>query len=416
MPKKSTNKNNNENKAPEINIGLFGHVDHGKTTLTEQLSGKWTDTHSEELKRGITIRLGYADTTIRKIHGLKEPDCWTTKDKVDGNETEFIRRITLVDAPGHESLMATMLSGATMIDGAIVLISATEECPQPQTREHLMALEILGIDKVIIVQNKIDLADEKQIKKNFVQIKKFLMNTKYEKAPIIPISAQHGINIDLLIDAIQKVISTPKRDTTKSPVMLTARSFDINKPGTKIKDMKGGVLGGILIQGKLKVGDNILIRPVPIQEGKNKRYDTIKTKITGLTAGSLIVKEAIPGGTIGLMTDLDPAIVKGDSMSGVLVGKDLPPIKYEIKLELHLLDRVVGTKEELKVDPIRKNEILMLNVNGATTVGMVLDIKNNIMTCKLKFPVSILPESRITISRRIGNRFRLIGYGIESKR
>jgi translation initiation factor 2 subunit 3 len=230
MPKKSTSKE----KTPEINIGLFGHVDHGKTTLTEQLSGKWTDTHSEELKRGITIRLGYADTAIRKIKGVPEPDCWTTKEKVDGKETEFVRRITLVDAPGHESLMATMLSGATMIDGAIVLISATEECPQPQTREHIMALEILGIDKVIIVQNKIDLVDEKQIKKNFIQIKKFLMNTKYSKAPIIPISAQHGINIDLLIDAIQITIPTPKRNTNEDPIIKRGR-LEIRKHGNKGK-------------------------------------------------------------------------------------------------------------------------------------------------------------------------------------
>jgi len=129
-------KKNPEIVQPELNIGLVGHVDHGKTTLTEALSGKWTDTHSEELKRGITIRLGYADATIRKCevcgkHVLEKKHC---------NKLALaVRKISFVDAPGHESLMATMLSGATIMDGALLLVAANEECPQPQTREHSSA-------------------------------------------------------------------------------------------------------------------------------------------------------------------------------------------------------------------------------------------------------------------------------------
>ena len=132
---------------PEINLGLVGHVDHGKTTLTERLSGKWTDTHSEELKKGITIRLGYADVTLRKCHKC---GVYTTKDTCTkcNEKSTAVRKISLVDAPGHESLMATMLCGAAIIDGALLLIAANEKCPQPQTREHLMALQITGIKKV----------------------------------------------------------------------------------------------------------------------------------------------------------------------------------------------------------------------------------------------------------------------------
>jgi len=85
--------------------------------------------------------------------------------------------------------MATMLSGAAIIDGALLLIAANEFCPQPQTREHLMALEISGINNVIIVQNKIDLVDNERVLRNHQQIKDFLKGTKYEDAPIIPISA-----------------------------------------------------------------------------------------------------------------------------------------------------------------------------------------------------------------------------------
>ena len=199
---------------PEVNIGLVGHVDHGKTTLTERLSGIWTDTHSEEIKRGITIRLGYADAVFRKCSKCRGVKGYTVKEKCPNceSETKVLRKVSFVDAPGHESLMATMLSGATIMDGAILLIAANESCPQPQTREHLMALEISGIKNIVVVQNKIDLVSEKEAVKNYEQIKEFLKGTIYEDAPIIPMSAQHGINIEHLIEAVEKIIPTPKRD------------------------------------------------------------------------------------------------------------------------------------------------------------------------------------------------------------
>ncbi len=232
MPAKK--KATKEDRTPEINIGLVGHVDHGKTTLTEQLSGKWTDTHSEEVKRGITIRLGYADTTLRKCPKCKGTEAYTVKEKCEDHktDTEVLRTVSFVDAPGHESLMATMLSGARIMDGALLLVAANEQCPQPQTREHLMGLQIAGIKNVIIVQNKIDLVTRERALRNYKQIKDFLKGTDYEEAPIIPVSAQKGVNVDLLIETMEKIIPTPKRDEKKEPMMFVARSFDINKPGT----------------------------------------------------------------------------------------------------------------------------------------------------------------------------------------
>jgi len=232
---------------PEVNIGLVGHVDHGKTTLTQALSGKWTDEHSEELRRGITIRIGYADITYYDDgEGLN----------VDG-EGEEVRTVSLVDAPGHETLMANVLSGAAIMDGAVLLIAADEECPQPQTREHLAALDMIGIENVVIAQNKIDLVDEEQVKENYKQIKEFVEGTVAEDAPVIPISAQHGVNIDALLEAVHEEIPTPERDSEAEPKMLVARSFDINKPGTSIEDIRGGVLGGSLVHGELEEGQEI---------------------------------------------------------------------------------------------------------------------------------------------------------------
>lgn len=402
---------------PQLNIGLVGHVDHGKTTLTERLSGKWTDTHSEELKRGITIRLGYANTSF-----------WLCEDKegnkihiADNNKPknfkkcELLRSVSFIDAPGHESLMATMLSGATIMDGALLLISASEECPQPQTREHLMALEMMNMTNLVVVQNKIDLVSEEKAIKSYKQIKQFLKGTRFEDSPIIPISAQHNINIDLLIESIQKNIPTPKRGLKKKPLMLVARSFDINKPGLNISNIQGGVLGGAIMSGKFKKNDLIEIKPgIRIEEKNKTTYKIINTKILSIHSGNLTLNEASPGGSVAFMTSLDPSIVKGDSLSGSLVGKpgDLPDVIYDLNLKITLLERVVGSKEDIIVEPIKNQEILMLNVNSTATVGIVYEKSKDNIKCKLKIPICADVGSRVTISRRVGNRFRLIGIGI----
>jgi len=409
MPRtKKTTKSSEKVVQPELNIGMVGHVDHGKTTLLERLSGVWADTHSEEIKRGITIRLGYADAVF-----YKEGNDYTAKLK-NKSKAKVLRKVSFVDAPGHESLMATMLSGATIMDGALLLIAANETCPQPQTREHLMALQIIGIKNVVIVQNKIDLVDEKGAMNNYKQIKAFVKGTDYENAPIIPLSAQHNVGISALIEAIEKTISTPKRDNSKDPSMLVARSFDINKPGSLPKDLIGGVLGGSMKQGILQAKQDIEIRPGRKVMEKNKDvWKPVITKIVDLKYGGASVKEISPGGTIGILTSLDPSIVKSDSLGGSIVGLPgkLPDVLYEITLSLNLLERVVGTQEELKVDPIKMNETLMLNVNSAATVGIVNGFKKKNVTCRLKIPVCAEINSRVTISRMIGNRFRLIGYG-----
>ena len=401
---------------PEINIGLCGHVDHGKTTLLERLSGKWADTHSEELKRGITIRLGYADAVFRKCTKCRGSKAYTVKEKCPNcnSPTKTLRKVSFVDAPGHESLMATMLSGAAIMDGALLLIATTEKCPQPQTREHLMALEIIGVKNIVVVQNKIDLVSEEEAIKNYKQIKEFIKNTPYKDVPIIPISAQHSVGISILIEAIEKNLSTPKRGPKKEPLMFVARSFDINKPGTLPEKLVGGVLGGSLKQGILKVKEDVEIRPGrKVIEKNQEMWKPIFTKITDLKSGGVSVKEAGPGGSIGLLTSLDPAIVKSDQLTGSIVGlpNKVPKVWHELGLEVNLLERVVGTQEELNVEPIKFNEPLMLNVNSAATVGVVNDIKKNNIRCKLKIPVCAEVGSRVTISRRIGNRFRLIGYG-----
>lgn len=311
--------------------------------------------------------------------------------------------------------MATMLSGAAIMDGAILVIAADEPCPQPQTREHLAAAEVSGIKNIIIVQNKIDIVDQQRALASYKEIKAFIKGTVAENAPIIPISAQRGINIDVLLDAIQTIIPTPNRDPTLPPLMYIIRSFDVNKPGTTIEDLEGGIIGGTIAQGKFAVGEEIEIRPGIMAEREGKTvYDPLISEITSLHAGEQSVKEATSGGLVGVGTQLDPSYSKADGLTGSVAGKTgmLPPIMTELTLETHVLERVVGTKELLKVEKINPDEALLLHVGSAVNVGKVLVIKPTTIKVKLTRPICALPGARVAISRKITSRWRLIGYGL----
>jgi len=403
-------------KPPEVNIGMIGHVDHGKTTLTQRLTGKWTDEHSEELKRGISIRLGYADVAFYKCPKCDEPECYMVKKKCPhcSSSCELLRVVSFVDAPGHETLMATMLSGAAIMDGAVLVIAANEKCPQPQTREHLAALEISGTKNIVIVQNKIDLVSEKNAVKNYEQITEFVKGTCAENAPIIPASAHHDINIDVLIKTMEKCIPTPERDVNKPPLMYIARSFDVNKPGAKPHELKGGVVGGSLIQGVLKKDEEIEISPGRRLEVDGKQtLEPIVTKIHSLFTGGVSTDKANPGGLLAIGTVLDPSRVKSDSFSGRIVGKpgQLPSVLDSFDLSMHLLKRVVGTIDEKNVEPLKTNEPLMLTVGTATTVGIITELREKKVRVKLKLSVCAEEGQRIAVSRRIEGKWHLIGYG-----
>jgi translation initiation factor 2 subunit 3 len=392
-------------------------VDHGKTTLVESITGVWTSGHSEELRRGITIKVGYADAAFYKCKNCPPPICYSTQPECKncGQKSEFERVVSFVDSPGHESLMANMLSGAALMDGAILVTAANEKVPQPQTREHLLALQTLGIKQIVLVQNKVDLVSYEETIENYKQIKNFVKGSVADTAPIIPVSAQHKLNIDALIEAIQINIKTPKRSKNSEPLMHVLRSFDINKPGLPIGEVKGGVIGGSLIQGDFETGDEIEIRPGLYDEKKGK-YDPIMSKISSLGTGAGIVQVVKPGGLVALGTTLDPYIVKSDSLIGSLVGlpNSLPPDIYDVTIELNLFETAVGTQELVKVDPIKIKESLRLNIGTAATLGTVTHVKDHTVEIKLKKPVCMVSNNRVAISRRIADRWRLIGSGIAS--
>lgn len=408
-----------ELRQPEVNIGVVGHVDHGKTTLVQALTGIWTARHSEELKRGMTIKLGYADGNIAYCENLEPPEAYTTEEKCpDGSESKLLRRVSYVDAPGHEALMATMLSGAALMDGALLVIAANEPCPQPQTLEHFTALDIIGVRNLVIVQNKIDVVSREEALKNYKQIRDFVRGTWAEDAPIIPVSALHKVNIDVLLQAMQEEIPTPERDLDKPPLMYVARSFDVNKPGTRPDDLKGGVIGGSLMQGILRVGDTIEIRPgvkKPVGGGKGRYvYEPITTDVVSLRFGNLEVEEARPGGLLAIGTRLDPSLTKSDALVGNVVGSPghMPPVITYMKARYKLLKRVVGMKEMVKTPPIRRGEPVIITAGTAIKVAVVVNVTSDMIELKFRDPVVAWEGSRIAISRRVLGRWRLTGWGV----
>lgn len=394
---------------------MIGHVDHGKTTLTESLSGTWTDRHSEELRRGVSIRLGYADTIFMKC-----PSCDTHTTSIEeecpkcGGELEALRRISFVDAPGHETLMATMLSGAALMDGAILVVAADEPCPQPQTKEHLMGLEIIGVKNIIVAQTKIELVPRDEVEENYKQIKSFLQGTEVKDAPIIPVSAIHKVNLDKLIEAVEEEIPPKEREVARPPRMYVARSFDVNRPGTLPEELKGGVIGGSLLWGKWEIGDEVEIRPgIQVEEGGESFWEPLKSEIISLRTGDESVDEATPGGLVGIGTKLDPSYTKSDSLAGTVAGEPgtLPPLLDEFTVEANLLKRVVGLKEEKEVEPLRTNEPLMINVGTSTSVGIVTSARDSEAELSLRLPICAEEGARVALNRRIKGRWRLIGYG-----
>jgi len=385
--------------------------------MVSYLTGEWTDRHSDEVRRGISIRLGYAATKLMKCESCEEPMGYTTSHLAKdgkcpkcGGKLKILREISFVDSPGHESLMATCLSGASLMDGAILVIAANEPCPMPQTSEHLHALQIVGVKNLIIIQNKIELVSKEEAMEHYKQIKEFVKGTVAEDAPVIPFSAIFGANVDLLIKTIEEQIPTPERDTEAPPKMFIARSFDINKPGSLPLELKGGVVGGSIVQGKLKIGDEIEIAP---GQRTDKGFEPIKAKISSLLSGSgNSLEEAYPGGLIGVGTELDPASTRADRLVGNVVGKagKMPKSIDKMMITPLLMERVIGSESKKQVDNLRLKEALMLVIGTAATVGVISRLHGDSIELMLKRPVVAEEGQRIAIGRLVENKWRLIGY------
>ena len=403
--------NMDETKQSVLNIGTLGHIDHGKTSLTRAITGTWTDRHSESIKRNMTIKLGYADAVINKCEKCEGPKAYTTGDKCEGcgGTPKPLMRISMLDAPGHETLMATAIAGSSVIDGILFVIAANEPCPMQQTKEHLMIINILGIKNVIIAQTKIDIVGKEAALKHAQQIRDFVKGSVIENAPIVPVMPNLGINVDVILEKIANM-PRPQRDLTSDPLMYVVRSFDVNKPGIDGTKIVGGVLGGAVVKGIFKTGDQVEVRPgIKIgTKAKKDVYEHVITVIKELSNGSYKLEEAQPGGLVGVSTELDPTFTKADGLVGNLIGHvgKLPPVTSDLKIDYHKLDRNDIPKQQFV-----ENEPLILGAGTATVLGYIKKVKRDTLEIELKHPICVDKGAKIAVMRSLAHRWRLTGYG-----
>ncbi|XP_076930043.1 eukaryotic translation initiation factor 2 subunit gamma-like [Bidens hawaiensis] len=422
-----------------INIGTIGHVAHGKSTLVKAISGVQTVRFKSELERNITIKLGYASAKIYKCEDERCPPPMCYKAYGSGKEDsppcdvpgfesskmKLMRHVSFVDCPGHDILMATMLNGAAIMDGALLLIAANESCPQPQTSEHLAAVEVMRLQHIIILQNKVDLVQENEAINQHDTIQKFIQGTVADGAPVIPVSAQLGYNIDAVCEYIIKRIPVPRRNFISPPNMIVIRSFDVNKPGCEVDEIRGGVAGGSILKGVLKVNQHIEVRPgiVVKDERGNIKCTPIYSRIVSLFAEQNQLQFAVPGGLIGVGTTIDPTLTRADRLVGQVLGEvgSLPDVFVQLEVDYFLLRQLLGVKakgreEQAKVSKLSLGEILMLNIGSVSTGARVLEVmkdeeKRHVAKLQLTSPVCTSTGEKIALSRRVDKHWRLIGWG-----
>lgn len=304
------------------------------------------------------------------------------------------------------------------MDAALLLIAGNESCPQPQTSEHLAAIEIMKLENIIILQNKVDLMREEVTQQHYESILKFIRGTVAEKSPVIPISAQLKVNVDAVLDAIVNTIPVPVRDLSMEPRMIIIRSFDVNKPGAEIDDLKGGVAGGSILHGVLKLGDEIEIRPGIVSRDNSGalKCAPLFSRVISLNSEGNDLKYAVPGGLIGVGTQIDPTLCRADRLVGFVLGLKgkLPDIYSEIEINFYLLRRLLGVKtadgKQAKVAKLAKNEVIMVNIGSTSTGAKVAAIKNDAAKLVLTSPVCTDIGEKVALSRRIDKHWRLIGW------
>lgn len=398
-------------KQPIINIGVIGHVSDGKSTIVKRLTGTKTQKHSKERERNITMRLGYANAKIAKCDECMPPECYESFASSDeeyickhcGEPMKLVTHVSFVDAPGHNMLMEVMLNGTCAMDYTMLVESvANTTIPAPQTVEHLLATEMIGTPNAVVCMNKLDLVDKTTALTNISKLKKFLTHASARSSPLVPISATFDINIDVLCEIIAK-LPMPERELSDALKMIVIRSFNINMPGIEISSIKGGVIGGSILKGTLKIGDVVTIYPGYKYKNKTKSgksvwsYKPSECIVQSIYSDKTSLMEAVPGGLIGVQLDIDPSLTADDAMVGqiVLNKKDLKGSVYEIVIvNTYLIDEL-RRNETIHVD-----DVLAININANNIDGKVIKIESTTYTLELCKPVYIEMNDQITLSKK----------------
>jgi len=407
------NMDNIKQNQPTINIGMIGSVSNGKSSLTRNLTGIKTQKHSSEHERNITIKLGYANTKIYKCPDCSKPQCYQNHPsnvynavcKICDQDMVLEKHISFIDCPGHNLLMTTMLNGACVMDSAIIVESvANKEMPAPQTIEHLIATDIMNLKSAFVCMNKVDITSKANTTKSIEKFNDFIKDKKEHDLPIVPISANLGLNTDIVCEYICNLIEEPRRDLESDTKMIIIRSFNINKQNTEISSLQGGVVGGTLVKGTLKIGDTIKILPGFLTKNTRKdskidwQYQPIISTIESINSEKNNLDMAIPGGLIGVKLSIDPSLSANDGLVGSIIVK---PSSNQYKV----YERIFVILEKIfRNGELRKDDIIVINYNAYNVKGKIIKIiKNKIEIKLIDKPLCVEIKDYITISKSIGH-------------
>jgi translation initiation factor 2 subunit 3 len=394
-----------------LNIGATGHVANGKSTLVRAMTGVATQKFKSEKERNITINIGYAGCKIYYSKKLDEfkfcgPDIHDINDS-DGNIMELVHHFSFVDCPGHEAFMNNMLTGSAVMDMAFLVEDiSSETIPQVQTREHLLALFNSGITDLLVIANKCDLVKKSRLSCNYDKIKDFVEDHYDDEINIIPTIAQKGINIEYIGKFLMDNINDYNKNLNESLAMNVIRTFDVNKPNVKLNKYIGGVVGGSIKSGVVRLGDYIQLNPGIVAKDKNGWVVTpLITKVESLNCDKTSLEYAIPGGLIAIGTTLDPYFCKSDKCIGQLVThfNDEPLIVENITLSYSRFNR----QEKLK---IAKGDMVQLGIGSNIINAKIISKEKRDLKLVLEAPV-YLNKMRVSIITKIGNKSTIFGIG-----
>jgi len=412
------------NNQPTLNIGCLGSVTDGKSSMVSSLCNIKTQRHSSEHLKNITIKLGYANTKIFKCLNCPEPLCYDSYDSKKkkakcnecGQSMQLVKHVSFVDCPGHNDLLLTMMSGASVMDHSIIVVSAAEDInDKRQLKEHILAAKVSQLDKYLVCLNKLDLVDKDQALNQYEELTQLIENTPIKGSNIIPTSFNKGINKQWLLKYICTELNEVDRNVDSFPIFRITRSFDINKPGSSIKDLKGGVLGGSLIKGKMEIGDIVEIRPGIVKKINNVlHYKPLITTIKSIKSENNSLKKVIPGGLIGIGTDLDSFYTKNDNAVGNSLGHvgSLPDVYSEIEIEYSPLENMFNDTKQ-NVFKISRNETILINVNSISIASKILSINNDRVKLSLIGKLLCLEKDDIVIlSKKLPEGCKIVGKGL----
>lgn len=368
---------------PHVNIGTIGHVDHGKTTLTAAITVVLAekglsevrdfssiDNAPEEKERGITINTSHVEYSTAKRHYAH------------------------VDCPGHADYVKNMVTGAAQMDGAILVVAATDG-PMPQTREHILLARQVGVPKIVVFMNKVDMVDDPELLELVeMEIRELLTFYQFDgdNTPIIQGSALGGLNKDAkwmekimeLMDAVDNFIPLPVREIDKPFLMPVEDVFTITGRGT--------VATGKIDTGVINTGDEVEILGMQIEK--------IKSVITGVEMFRKILDRGEAGDNVGLLLR---GIDKKDIRRGMVIAKpgSITP-HTEFKAEIYVLKKEEGGRHTPFHNKYRPQFYLRTtDVTGEielpTGRDMVMPGDNVTITVKLIVPVAMDKGLRFAI-------------------